>query len=593
MLLLLKIPTSLFAFIHRGRQMKLTYFSIEDYRSIGNAQFQDLMNVIILVGPNNEGKSNILRALNTCLTLLRGDHVSGSGETVRLRYGPDSFDWESDYPVQKQVKHPEGETVFELHFQLSQDEQSAFQQQTRSRLNDVLPIQLRLGPSPFASFKVLKQGRGGSALSKKAVAICRFVSTNLDFVYVPAIRTADTSIELINHLVSRELRQLEKNERYVEIQREIQQPQQPILNSIETKLKSNLQDFLGPSFKKVTLSLTSRQRLRPYGRAAQMTIDDGTPTPLDRKGDGVQSLVAISLMTRALEDSTATKDIILLIEEPESHLHPKAIHQLRDVLDTLKQDKQIVITTHCPALVIRGHVPANIIVSRNKASSAKSLEQLRDILGVRISDNLRHAALVIVVEGAEDSVALKALFSCHSPKLKSAIDAGSIAFEGIGGASKLRYALSQLQSSLCNYFVILDDDEEGRRAYKDAEKELLVSPSNTSFIKCIGLSEAELEDLYCEDVYLDYFKAKYSIDVGRAPFNSRKKWTHRIRHGMSTSGKSSASGEAWSENMEMQDKRAIAELVSKKPNDAILPARMSVINSIIAAIEAAMESVTS
>jgi putative ATP-dependent endonuclease of OLD family len=149
MLLLLKIPTSLFAFTG-GRQMKLTYFSIEDYRSIGNAQFQDLMNVIILVGPNNEGKSNILRALNTCLTLLRGDHVSGSGETVRLRYGPDSFDWESDYPVQKQIKHPEGETVFELHFQLSQDEQSKFQQQTRNALMtfsqfsfDLVPVPLR------------------------------------------------------------------------------------------------------------------------------------------------------------------------------------------------------------------------------------------------------------------------------------------------------------------------------------------------------------------------------------------------------------------------------------------------------------------
>lgn len=53
--------------------MKLTFFSIENYRSITKAVFREFSNVTVLVGPNNEGKSNVLQALHTCLTLLANE----------------------------------------------------------------------------------------------------------------------------------------------------------------------------------------------------------------------------------------------------------------------------------------------------------------------------------------------------------------------------------------------------------------------------------------------------------------------------------------------------------------------------------------
>jgi len=401
-------------------------------------------------------------------------------------------------------------------------------------------------------------------------------------------------MDVVRGIVTREFLQLEKNPRYVEILQEISALQQPILDSITAKLQVSLQQFLGPSFKRVSLPVPEvRGQSRMFARNAHLVIDDGTPTPLERKGDGVKSLVAISLMTQALESSAATKNIILLLEEPESHLHPKAIHQLREVLDTLQQDRQIIFTTHCPALVNRAHVPGNIIVSESKANPAKSLEELRAVLGVRASDNLRHAPLVIVVEGRDDLTALSGLFSANSPKLKNAIRSGSIAFEAIGGASKLRSALSHLQSSLCNYYTVLDDDADGRRALCEAQQDGLATLANTSFIKWLGLPESELEDLYTQTTYADYFRTKYGVDVGGTPFKQKRKWSERIRRGLSQSGKSSGTGAAWPEHEEMADKKAIAELVAKSPNTAILPAAMPVIEAIISAIEAALEKVSS
>ena len=60
------------------------------------------------------------------------------------------------------------------------------------------------------------------------------------------------------------------------------------------------------------------------------------------------------------------------------------------------------MTTHCPLFVDRTSIKSNILVHKNKAVPAKDVRQIRDILGVRASDNLQNAELVLLVEGEED-----------------------------------------------------------------------------------------------------------------------------------------------------------------------------------------------
>lgn len=50
--------------------MKLVSFSLQKYRSIQKAEKISLGSMTILVGPNNEGKSNILRGLVSGVALL-------------------------------------------------------------------------------------------------------------------------------------------------------------------------------------------------------------------------------------------------------------------------------------------------------------------------------------------------------------------------------------------------------------------------------------------------------------------------------------------------------------------------------------------
>lgn len=561
--------------------MKLTYFGISDYRSITKAAFNNLPNVTTLIGANNEGKSNVLESLKLCLELLRSDRIVGGTEKVKIRSSyQNEYDWDSDFPVKKQKRHPNGASVFDLHFELTLEEADRFQKLVRSKLNGILPIELRFDEGAYVEFRVTKQGPGGASLSRKAAIICKFISENLDFAHVPAIRTAETSQNLVKDLVARELRILERKPEYAKLQDQLEALQKPILQTIAAKLKTDLTEILGNTLKDVSIKLPRRNQLRAVARAADITIDDGAPTSLERKGDGVKSLVAIGLLTRALQESESAKDVILLIEEPESHLHPKAIHQLKEVLDGLKQDRQIILTTHCPILVNRANVGSNIIVSRNKAKPAKDLEELREVLGVRASDNLRHASLIVVVEGKEDENCLRALFNHYSLKLRAALSDGRLAFEPIGGASKLSYSLNLLQMLMCNYYVLLDDDGEGRRAASEAKLNSLLSEANLTFTKCRGKDEAEFEDLLSEDIYINYFQTTYSVDVRHAPFNNaRIKWSERIAQGLQRSGKN------WSDADQAKDKSNIADLVEKNPTNAVHAESMTVLRALMEAIE--------
>jgi putative ATP-dependent endonuclease of the OLD family len=56
-----------------------------------------------------------------------------------------------------------------------------------------------------------------------------------------------------------------------------------------------------PAIKSVRFEIAEEQRIRALRRSAKIIVDDGTPTDLERKGDGVQSLAALALMQHASE----------------------------------------------------------------------------------------------------------------------------------------------------------------------------------------------------------------------------------------------------------------------------------------------------
>jgi putative ATP-dependent endonuclease of OLD family len=542
--------------------MKLVAFSVTNYRSITSAYKLPMKQTTVLIGPNNEGKSNILRALVTALEILSS--LAGAS-ILKGRLRPyartDSYDWRKDFPMALQGIQLKVESIFALDFQLSADEITDFETEVGSKLNGTLPIELKIGLQEI-SFRITKKGPGALTLSQKSESIARFVAKRININYIPAVRTAEGAHEIVTEIVSKELAIVEKDNEYIRALGAVAKLQQPVLDRISASIKDTLKEFL-PNVKNVKVSIPQEARFRALRRACEIIVDDGTPTQLARKGDGVQSLAALSLMRHASASTSGQRDLILAIEEPESHLHPNAIHQLKSVLTDIGRKHQVIMTTHCPLFVDRASIKSNILVHNNKASPAKDVRQIREILGVRAADNLQHAELILLVEGEDDRISLRSLLSHNSAPLKVALSQGTLAIDTLRGGSNLAYKLTQVREAVCLAYCFLDHDKAGIEAFDKAEKEGLVTPAEVTMASCAGMKESEMEDLFDESLYNKMLFNKYGIPVNHPKFRGNNKWSDRVRETFKALGK------PWSDQMEAKVKLDVAELAADNPATAL------------------------
>ena len=543
--------------------MQLVAFSVTNYRSITKAYKLPLRQNTVLIGPNNEGKSNILRALVSSLEVLSNFERIRimRGRVQSSSYMRDTYDWLQDFPMSLQPAKPDGESIFDLDFKLTPTEVDEFWTEVKSSLDGTLPIQLTLGKKD-PGFKVLKKGPGAAALTKKAELIARFVAKRININYIPAVRTADSAHRIVSQIVERELSEVEKDESFKNALAEVAKVQAPVLEKISKSIEETLREFL-PNVKKVKVVIPQEERYRALRRACEIIVDDGTPTQLARKGDGVQSLAALSLMRHASITGGVGKNLILAIEEPESHLHPLAIHQLKGVLAEIARKHQVIMTTHCPLFVDRSSLKSNILVHKNRAAPAKNVKQIRDILGVRASDNLQHAELVLLVEGECDRKALSALLRYASPELNAALTEGSLAIDSLVGGSNLSYKIAQMRDAVCMTHSFLDNDQCGTQAAKRAELDGLATPADLTFTICLGMKESEIEDLYDDTIYSSMLLHKWGVSTASPKFKGANKWSDRLRDTFRQQGK------LWSDEIEKNVKTDIAEIVEANAASAL------------------------
>lgn len=562
--------------------MKLESISVSRYRSISSAKKIRLDQSTVLIGPNNEGKSNILRGLVLAMTVLtRGRQRVRIGRRFRTTYNLRGYNWNMDFPISLQKKSPNGETEIILDFRLEDGEHEEFKNEIKSNISGNLPLKIAIGREGVA-VTYYKKGRNSAALSKKSDKIADFVASKIEFEHIPAVRTAESAQDIVSELVSRELRILEDDSEYQKAVAKIEELQQPILDKLSDSIHTTLKQFL-KHVRSVEISLPQAERLRAIRRGVEIFVNDGVKTPLDYKGDGVQSLAALGIIRHASERSGKGKNFVVAIEEPESHLHPNAIHELKDVIDDLSDKHQVIVTSHNPLFVDRRFIGNNIVVKDRKARPARNVEEIRKILGVRASDNLTNAELVLVVEGEEDIRILKAIIEANSEYLKQSIENGTLAFDFLGGGTNLSYKLSQLRSSICLYHVFLDDDKCGRESYKKAKSVGLLDDGQVNFAKAIGRDESEIEDLLKVDVYKSAIEAKFRVSLDNPKFKGKKKWSDRLHEVFKVHGKQ------WDDSIEREIKYLVSQAVINSPEEALTDRDSTIVSALIMAIEARLK----
>lgn len=564
--------------------MKLVSFTVENYRSITNARKIAFSDYTVLIGPNNEGKSNILRALALSMDALQivSDRHSASGllgsQVIRGTLTSRQYNRFDDFPIDLQDKHPDGSSSIVLEFLLDNKDIDDFYKQIGSKINDILPIRVKLGRR--IDLSVPKQGKGQATLNKKTGAIAGFITERVRLEYIPAIRTADSAAEVISRLVEGALKPLESDPAYIEAVQRVEALQKPLLETLSTDITHTVKGFL-PSVKSVDLEARSAARYRSLRRDVEITVNDGVATALSRKGDGIQSLVALAIMRHSAETLSRTAKSIIAIEEPESHLHPRAIHELRNVIMELSNHNQVVLTTHSPLFVNLSRMASNIIVNNKKAAPAKDVAAIRNILGVKLSDNLTNAELVLLVEGDDDKLALSSILSANSKMIDGAFKNNRFIVDSLNGSTNLSFKASFYINSACSVHCFLDGDQAGREAYEKASSLGYLDLSDVNFSSSPGLKEAEIEDLYDENSYFPAILEQYGVNLNFIkPSKKREKWSKRVESAFVAQGK------PWNDSIKMGVKLAVAQVVSRDPLRAVLPAKAGPVSALIGSLEA-------
>lgn len=559
--------------------MRLEAFTVRNFRSIRRAaRIPVRAGMTVLIGPNNEGKTNLLRALGLAqatLQAMAASHRQGrrvwgpsaDASRVALRplpmfYRPSPFgryDWGQDFPLALQDSHANDASVVRLTYSLTAQERQDFLDEVGHNTSATLPVEFAFGPR-LTLFGVPKQ-RWAPRLSKQAGPIAAFIAARLRFEYIPAVRTHEHATRVIDDVLAARLGGLERDDEYAEALETVKRLQLPVLEALSQELTEALRDFL-PGVNEVRVELTEAQRFERMRTPSDVIVDDGAATPLSSKGDGIISLAAIGLMQRAVS-GTRSRQLLLAIEEPEAHLHPQAMHRLRDVLRDLSATQQVVLTTHSPLFVDRNSASSNVLVRRSTAEPARNLSVIREALGVRVQDNLFHADIVLLVEGSTDKDVVTSLLRSASPSLAAAFEDGRLACQVLGGCGKLASAVYAIDHCVVGWHCLLDYDKVARDCFAELVKQRIALQSQTTFTTLGKQREAEIEDWYRVDSYRAAVASQYGPVLDSPAFQqTRGKWSTRAAAAFT------AAGLDWDAE-EDEVKRLVADAVAAAPVGAL------------------------
>ncbi len=193
----------------------------------------------------------------------------------------------------------------------------------------------------------------------------------------------------------------------------------------------------------------------------------------DEKGAAQYTLKHLSAGTKGVIASLALlhmadEDSLVMMEEPETHLHPRAIRDMVNVFLEIQRQRnlQIFLTTHSPTVLMGFGLDDIILVSRDDTGDSKyervssdNVAAVIDQLGIRPCDVLEHE-LVIFVEGHFD----EAIFKAFGAKL--GVDLSRICWVPTEGWANIRYYANEMLLEKRNVkpgvMCIFDGDTQGK-----------------------------------------------------------------------------------------------------------------------------------
>lgn len=414
--------------------MHISEFRIQNFRSIKDISII-MSGYAVLLGPNNSGKSNILRALN----LFFSASTKGISEedffqkdiskpieieVVFSSLKPEQENLFKDYlingnlRVKKIIKWDEKEQKFEQTLYIKQSApQAEYLNENKFQENkELIKEKVKEGklPKKFLS----ESGNPTKESFESGMTALRaqrekypeiewseeweekpfgWKNVNqgylMDCVFIPAVREAEeeaeySSTSLLGKIIDKKTQSIPEDEKkkIEDLLKQIKKCLQGDSDFKKPEFVDQLEKTLAQEIGKCMPGVKIEWQidvpdLEGILKESYLKIDDGINTEVNAKGHGLQRILIFALFklysSLAIQEKKTANPTLFAIEEPEIFLHPQLQRAFFKLLKQLSADDQAIFCTHSPYFIDLLDFKKIVIVNKNEAEKSTIVWQIK------------------------------------------------------------------------------------------------------------------------------------------------------------------------------------------------------------------------
>lgn len=285
-----------------------------------------------------------------------------------------------------------------------------------------------------------------------------------------------------------------------------------------SKLQSELTDNTTEYIKNIWKhSISFLIEISETGNLTIFVKDDGKNNKHERysmsdRSEGFKQFISLILSLSIETKKYNQSKRLIIIDEPENHLHPSGIRDLSKELISIGENNYLFVSTHSPYMIDHKHKERHIIIKKDAYANTikkeiraeidlRDDEVLNQAFGMNVYRDLLNQKRLLV-EGASDNIILSKAFYASNE------------YYGItnGKGSNIIHIASLFNDNELAILVLVDDDEDGKR-YKDDILKIKGVFTNNNVFTLRDLVEDIVENGTIEDCLgKGFIQSKFSIE---------------------------------------------------------------------------------
>ena len=506
--------------------MFLSKLSITNFRSIKCLEIHFQKDLNVFVGKNNTGKSSVIDAIRLALNMPMNN--------------PNPI-WITEDDFFKETSDSERSEFFEIKMEFS-----CLNDNQRTKFFEIVDFDLAEPNKSIARIiyrvswpqkaKRFSIRRIGGPEGPEMSEIPQKIMDLFSVIYLPALRDAETALtsgnksQLATLLKNLATEDDEKDVESIFSASNVQLSEKQLISDIVTGINSitkSVADAENNTSKIVAADADFYRILKTL----QIQLDGNPVNDLSSNGLGSNNLLFMAVILQYLKSIKNDECPILLIEEPEAHLHPQMVLALSRYFShnlSIDEKPQTFITTHSPTLV--NDIPLDnmfLLFKKNRNICCNALKvalanpefdirlqrQFKRLMDITKS-TLYFAKGVVLVEGISESLLIPIL----SERMGFDLSKKQISVIPINGVSFELFKFL-FNSNEFDIPVSIITDSDPHVSYKD-EKEKKWNEAYIAWDKLgddvVSSRTKKLEAAFADSTNVNVYKSKITLEYDLA-----------------------------------------------------------------------------